>query len=83
MDAMSVFPRIDPVCSRSAAAQGIATVVDARPRDLGGFTVGRVLPAEARRHVGPFVFFDIWGPQISLRDMVSMFGRTRISASRR
>jgi hypothetical protein len=83
MDAMSVFPTIDPVCSRSAAAQGIATVVDARPGDLGGFTVGRVLPEEARRHVGPFVFFDIWGPQISLRDMVSMFGRTRISASRR
>jgi hypothetical protein len=59
---MSVFPTIDPVCSRSAAAQGIATVVDARPRDLGGFTVGRVLPAEARRHVGPFVFFDHMGP---------------------
>lgn len=59
---MSVFPTIDPVCSRSAAAQGITTVVDARPRDLGGFTVGRVLPAEARRHVGPFVFFDHMGP---------------------
>jgi hypothetical protein len=55
---MSVFPTVDPVCSRSTAAQGIATVVDARPRDLGAFTVGRVLPAEARRHVGPFVFFD-------------------------
>ena len=61
-ESMSVFPTIDPVCSRSAAAQGIATVVDARPRDLGGFTVGRVLPAEARRHVGPFVFFDHMGP---------------------
>ena len=59
---MSVFPTIDPVCSRSAAAHGITTVVDARPRDLGGFTVGRVLPAEARRHVGPFVFFDHMGP---------------------
>jgi hypothetical protein len=79
---MSVFPTIDPVCSRRAAAQGIATVVDARPRDLGGFIVGRVLPAEACRHVGPFVFLIIWGPQISLRDMVSMSGRTRISASR-
>src|ERR1700758_3564877 len=61
-ESMSVFPAIDPVCSHSAAAQGIATVVDARPRDLGGFTVGRVLPAEARRHVGPFVFFDHMGP---------------------
>jgi redox-sensitive bicupin YhaK (pirin superfamily) len=59
---MSVFPTIDPMCSRSAAAQGIATVIDGRPRDLGGFTVGRVLPVEARRHVGPFVFFDHIGP---------------------
>jgi hypothetical protein len=80
---MSVFPTIDPVCSRSTAAQGTATVVDARPRDLGGFTVGRVLPAEAQRPVGPFVFSITWGPQILLRDMVSMSGRTRISASRR
>ena len=45
---MSVFPTIDPVCSRSAAAQGITTVVDARPRDLGGFTVGRVLASRLR-----------------------------------
>ena len=79
---MSVFPTIDPVCSRSAAAQGIPTVVDARPRDLGGFTVGRVLPAEARRHVAPFVFFDHMGPQISLRDSLDVRPHP-LSASRR
>jgi redox-sensitive bicupin YhaK (pirin superfamily) len=33
-------------------------VIVARPRDLGGFTVGRVLPAMQRRLVGPFIFFD-------------------------
>jgi redox-sensitive bicupin YhaK (pirin superfamily) len=34
-----------------------------RTRDLGdGFAVGRVLPAAARRMVGPFVFFDQFGP---------------------
>lgn len=65
---MTVFPKIDPVYSRSAAAQGIATVVDARPRDLGGFTVGRVLPAEARRMSGRSSSSIIWGPRISLRD---------------
>jgi redox-sensitive bicupin YhaK (pirin superfamily) len=37
-------------------------LLEARPRDLGGFTVGRVLPAIARRTVGPFVFFDHMGP---------------------
>jgi len=31
-------------------------------RDLGGFTVRRLLPSAARRTVGPFVFFDHMGP---------------------
>jgi len=33
-----------------------------RRRSLGGFEVGRVLPAAERRMVGPFVFFDHMGP---------------------
>ena len=37
-------------------------VIDARRRDLGGFEVGRVLPYAQRRMVGPFVFFDHFGP---------------------
>jgi redox-sensitive bicupin YhaK (pirin superfamily) len=36
--------------------------LDARPRDLGGFTVGRVLPAIGQRMVGPFAFLDHMGP---------------------
>ncbi len=36
--------------------------LEARPRDLGGFTVGRVLPAIGRRMVGPFTFLDHMGP---------------------
>ena len=40
----------------------IARIVEARPRDLGGFTVGRVLPAIAQKAVGPFVFLDHMGP---------------------
>jgi redox-sensitive bicupin YhaK (pirin superfamily) len=40
----------------------IELVVDSRRKDLGGFEVGRVLPAAARRMVGPFVFFDHIGP---------------------
>jgi len=31
-------------------------VIDQRRRDLGGFEVGRVLPFQKRRMVGPFVF---------------------------
>jgi hypothetical protein len=35
-----------------------------RLHDLGGFTVGRVLPNANCRSVGPFVFFDHIGPAI-------------------
>jgi redox-sensitive bicupin YhaK (pirin superfamily) len=40
----------------------ILQLVDARQRDLGGFVVRRVLPAEGRQMVGPFIFFDHMGP---------------------
>jgi redox-sensitive bicupin YhaK (pirin superfamily) len=41
----------------------IELVIEQRGRDLGGgFEVGRVLPYSARRTVGPFVFFDHFGP---------------------
>lgn len=37
-------------------------VIESRRHDLGGFEVGRVLPSNDRRMVGPFVFFDHMGP---------------------
>jgi redox-sensitive bicupin YhaK (pirin superfamily) len=40
----------------------IDLVLDPHRHDLGGFVVGRVLPQIARRMVGPFVFFDHFGP---------------------
>jgi redox-sensitive bicupin YhaK (pirin superfamily)/predicted CoA-binding protein len=43
-------------------SNAIELMIEARPRDLGGFTVGRVLPALRRRSVGPFVFLDHMGP---------------------
>ncbi len=46
----------------SAPNEPIATVIEARPRDLGGFGVRRALPSGLRRTVGPFVFFDHMGP---------------------
>jgi redox-sensitive bicupin YhaK (pirin superfamily) len=38
-------------------------VIDQRRRDLGGFEVGRVLPHQRRRTIGPFIFFDHLGPK--------------------
>src|SRR5262249_46315926 len=44
-------------------ARMIELDIEARTRDLGGgFTVRRLLPAAARRMVGPFIFFDHMGP---------------------
>ncbi|NWG93426.1 MAG: pirin family protein, partial [Parvularculaceae bacterium] len=40
----------------------IEMTIEPRRRDLGGFTVGRVLPYARRRMVGPFIFFDEMGP---------------------
>jgi redox-sensitive bicupin YhaK (pirin superfamily) len=37
-------------------------VLSSRPRDLGTFSVRRVLPSVERRRVGPFIFFDHFGP---------------------
>ena len=40
----------------------IDAVIRPRERDLGGFSVRRVLPAGPRQMVGPFIFFDAMGP---------------------
>lgn len=37
-------------------------LIPARQKDLGGFSVGRVLPHARCRQVGPWVFFDHMGP---------------------
>ena len=36
--------------------------IEGKPRDLGGFSVARLLPHHSRRMVGPFIFFDHLGP---------------------
>ena len=46
-----------------ASPEPVSVVLEPRERDLGdGFHVRRVLPAGKRRAVGPFVFFDHFGP---------------------
>jgi redox-sensitive bicupin YhaK (pirin superfamily) len=39
-------------------------ILTGRRKDLGGFSVSRVLPAAKRRRVGPFVFLDEMGPAV-------------------
>jgi redox-sensitive bicupin YhaK (pirin superfamily) len=40
----------------------IEVVIDQRRRSIGSFEVGRVLPSARRHMVGPFIFFDYFGP---------------------
>lgn len=40
----------------------VETVIPGRERDLGGFSVRRVLPSARKRMVGPFIFLDEMGP---------------------
>jgi redox-sensitive bicupin YhaK (pirin superfamily) len=58
---MSTLHDHEPHCAASDAS-AVALRIEARPRDLGGFSVRRVLPAPARKMVGPFIFFDHMGP---------------------
>ena len=43
-------------------ATSIALVIEPITKDLGEFTVARLLPDERRQRVGPFIFFDHIGP---------------------
>ncbi len=60
---MSFFPGKDPAAGDAFSCDAIATVIVPRTVDLGdGFTVRRALPSARSRMVGPFIFFDHFGP---------------------
>lgn len=59
---MRRLPQIDPMLGDARAADLIEHILLPRARDLGGFTVGRVLPSVERQMVGPFIFLDTFGP---------------------
>jgi len=40
----------------------MATLLEADKKDLGGFSVARILPNPIKKMVGPFIFFDHMGP---------------------
>jgi redox-sensitive bicupin YhaK (pirin superfamily) len=52
----------DPMPGDARAADAIETVIVPRARDLGGFEVRRALPSAQKQMVGPFIFFDQFGP---------------------
>jgi redox-sensitive bicupin YhaK (pirin superfamily) len=61
---MSFFPAKDPVPGDARSSDAIAQVIVPRSVDLGGFQVHRALPSAQSRMVGPFIFFDHFGPAV-------------------
>jgi redox-sensitive bicupin YhaK (pirin superfamily) len=59
---MSFFPGKDPAPGDAHAADAIDLVIVPRSVDVGHFAVRRALPHVNRRMVGPFIFFDHFGP---------------------
>ena len=59
---MSFFPGKDPDAGDTYQCDAIDQVIVPRTVDLGDFAVRRALPSARTRMVGPFVFFDHFGP---------------------
>jgi redox-sensitive bicupin YhaK (pirin superfamily) len=61
---MSFFPAKDPVPGDAQTSEAVAQLIVPRSVDLGGFQVHRALPSGQSRMVGPFIFFDHFGPAV-------------------
>ncbi|MFT5429375.1 MAG: redox-sensitive bicupin YhaK (pirin superfamily)/predicted GNAT family acetyltransferase [Myxococcota bacterium] len=59
---MSYHECPQPDSVERTAESCLIRVIDPRPRELGDFTVRRLLPFRHQRTVGPFIFFDHFGP---------------------
>ncbi|WDR06747.1 pirin family protein [Devosia rhodophyticola] len=59
---MTWLPSNDPILGDAQSCEALELVVVPRTRDLGNFPVRRALPHGKRQMVGPFIFFDHFGP---------------------
>jgi redox-sensitive bicupin YhaK (pirin superfamily) len=59
---MSFFRGLDPAAGDAYQCEAIERVIVPRTVDLGDFAVRRALPSAQSRMVGPFIFFDHFGP---------------------
>ena len=53
---------LEQKCDSVKACSAIELLIQPRDKDLGGFTVRRVLPTRKKKMVGPWIFFDHMGP---------------------
>ena len=61
---MSWFEGKDPIIGDPQSCDAIEQVIVPRARDIGDFEVNRALPSGKRQMVGPFIFFDQFGPAL-------------------
>jgi redox-sensitive bicupin YhaK (pirin superfamily) len=52
----------DPVPGDAYSCDAVEQVIVPSAKDLGGFSVRRALPSAGRKMIGPFIFFDQFGP---------------------
>ena len=57
---MSYLTAEQPQCTETKGS--VELIIEPKEKDLGEFTVRRVLPAPEKRMVGSFIFFDHMGP---------------------
>jgi redox-sensitive bicupin YhaK (pirin superfamily) len=55
-------PHTEHECVVAEGCGAILRIIQPRDKDLGGFSVRRVLPSSQQKMVGPWVFFDHMGP---------------------
>lgn len=60
---MSFFSCDEAPCTEKTGSP-ISLRIEPHEKNLGGFSVRRVLPATRKRMIGPFVFFDHMGPAV-------------------
>jgi redox-sensitive bicupin YhaK (pirin superfamily) len=49
-------------CDAVKSCSAIRLLIEPRDKDLGGFSVRRVLPTHQQKMIGPWIFFDHMGP---------------------
>lgn len=58
----NLTPLVDGDCTEDSGCGAILKIIRPRQKDLGGFSVRRLLPVAGQQMVGPWIFFDHMGP---------------------
>jgi redox-sensitive bicupin YhaK (pirin superfamily) len=61
---MSFFPGKDPAPGNAQQCEAISNVIVPRSVDIDGLLIRRALPSAQTRLIGPFIFFDHFGPAV-------------------